>query len=112
MISATNIQGVDHGVGWKHLSSRYRLKNFPIPVQIQFEDRYGSPTLLITFMVPDRNTGKPAQISSSYPIDSIRLIAQLDDVVYREVRRAVQHEVDEAWHVDDRRVFDPHRGER
>lgn len=39
-------------------------------------------------------------------------MAQLDDVVYREVRRALLHELDEAWHVDGRRVLDPHRGER
>lgn len=61
----------------------------------------------IVAMVPHRNSGEPIPLSTSR-----LLLADDPPAILQTVRDAlhklVMHEVDEALHFEDRRVFDPH----
>jgi hypothetical protein len=66
----------------------------------------------LTYFVPDRITGEPFRVVRAVPIpDDCNTREQLHRFVYDVLLGELQHELDEAWHVNGEMVRDPHRYE-
>lgn len=99
------------------LHSRIALKNFAIPVKFRvLRCDWTKPRTVrwgILLRVPERETGEPTPLKFEYEWSESKLCFMDEDLVLRIVRvtlcEILRHEIDEAFHVDGARVFDPHR---
>lgn len=87
----------------------FRDAPYGMKLRCGFHWEQGSPMLEIILVVPDRDTGKHAEVMRSdvYPR------SQFDEMggptLAREmIRRVILHELDESMYVGDVRLWDPH----
>lgn len=92
------------------------LRHFVLPeFGMWIEWRFEEPRLRMTYVVPDRDTGKPIELMNEVPVPHYFLegsVTYEDDEVRRWLHDSVNdlltHELNEAWHIAGVRVFDPH----
>lgn len=93
---------------------RIELRNFPLQVarftlaEVPSPD-YATFKAEITVIVKDRDTGKENELTFSHVAPGYEHeCGWIVELVRRTVHGLMNHEVDEAWHVDGIRVNDPH----
>lgn len=105
-------------------SSRFAMMHFPIPVKFGFEpdpqmlgprNSITHVRLRLTIRTMDRQNGAGGtlitMIVRPWPAPWTWQEDYLARMVFDSVREMMVHEVSEAFHVDGKRVFDPHVGE-
>lgn len=94
------------------LLARIEIRRWPWKISLRPTAPGSSELMQITERVPDRDTAEMTTLGAlayGHPADLDE--ATLTSWVYRQLQRHVLHELAEAFHVDGKRVFDPHAGE-
>jgi len=83
---------------------RLELRNFPWPVKISVSGGW----VRLEWLVPDRDSGGQMCITDSFHLNYDPGFDSFARVVYRGLQSMLKHELDEAFHQDGVRVYDPH----
>lgn len=98
----------------REIVARYELRNSPIkvlPTRVQIE--YGDDiSIVVPIEVPHRDTGEATRVYHAISQSFVPNADMAKKVTEREyealLRRVFDHEFEEAFHVDGKRVLDPH----
>jgi hypothetical protein len=90
------------------------VSHFPIPIRVESraEFEYGLQRFQIQVIlrVKDRETGENVNVSIVESFIGDKYTREhAEEIIHWLVQRAVLHELDECWFVEDERVRDPHR---
>lgn len=94
--------------------ARANFRHFPLPLVIEARrhmlDGVVAYQLEARAIVKERNTGHPSMVIIDKTVPADR-ITEADFMAYRLVRRLMLHEVDESFHFNGERTYDPHRND-
>jgi hypothetical protein len=103
------------------LRARFELRNAPLPMVVEFfpdnaeADRHYRPRvrMRVSILVPDRDSGQRTCVCQEGWVT----LRDMEDgnavhIVRDAIHMLMAHEIDEAFHWDGERVFDPHRHDK